>query len=159
MLYARLPNFGVKTMATKRKTAAEQLRGVSISAVAKVCSRFQSNAEPKSHSYSSLRKHESATHRELWKEWDVQMVQLELANGGTLDWPLPNLSKLVKWHYENNTMFRDALTAVVKSNPNRPIYLIPYRNEYVPGKVLHQEKRKKNVRLVFQCDAIRASLE
>ena len=149
MLYARLPNFGVKTMATKRKTAAEQLRGVSISAVAKVCSSFQSNAEPKSHSYSSLRKHESATHRELWKEWDVQVVQLELANGGTLDWPLPNLSKLVKWHYENNTMFRDALTAVVKSNPNRPIDLIPYSDEYVPGNVLHPEQRKKTCAWYF----------
>ena len=63
--------------------------------------------------------------------------------GGTLDWPLPNLSKLVKWHYENNVIFRDALSWVVKRNPNKPISLIPYSDEYTPGNVLHPEQRKK----------------
>ena len=69
----------------------------------------------------------------------MQVVQLELAEGGTLGWPLPNLSQILKWHYDNSTMFRDALAAVVKSNPNKPVHLIPYSDECTPGNVLHPE--------------------
>ncbi len=50
---------------------------------------------------------------------------------------------MVAWHYENNAMFRDALAAVVKSNPNKPIRLIAFSDEYVPGNGLHPEQRKK----------------
>ena len=71
--------------------------------------------------------------------------------GGTLDWPLPNLSKLVKWHYENNVIFRDALSWVVKRNPNKPISLIPYSDEYTPGNVLHPEQRKKRACGISVC--------
>ena len=40
-------------------------------------------------------------------------------------------------------MFREALSCVVKSNPSKPISLIPYSDEYTPGNVLHPEQRKK----------------
>ena len=35
------------------------------------------------------------------------------------------------------------LTAVVKSNPNKPVHVLPYSDEYTPGNVLHPEVRKK----------------
>ena len=55
-------------------------------------------------------------------------------------------------------MFRDALAAVVKGNPNKPVHLIPYSDEYTPGNVLHTEVRNKNLRLVLLCDGIWASV-
>ncbi len=68
-----------------------------------------------------------------------------------MDWPLPNLSLLFKWHFENNVMFREALSCVVKSNPGKPISLIPYSDEYTPGNVLHPEQRKKRARGISVC--------
>ena len=140
-------------MASKRKKGASTaanapavaIRGVSISAVARIGTRFQSNPEElqQSQHYSTKRRREAETHRDLYVKWDVQKVDLQLAKGGTLEWHLPNLSQMIKWHFENNALFRDALAAVVKSNPNRPVHLLPYSDEYTPGNVLHPEVRKK----------------
>ena len=134
-------------MASKRKNDASTaaIRGVSISAVARIATRFQNNPEElqQSQHYSTKRRREAETHRDLYAKWGVQKVDLQLANGGTLEWHLPNLSQMIKWHFENNALFRDALAAVVKSNPNRPVHLLPYSDEYTPGNVLHPEVRKK----------------
>ena len=140
-------------MASKRKKGASTaanapavaIRGVSISAVARIGTRFQSNPEQlqQSQHYSTKRRREAETHRDLYVKWDVQKVDLQLAKGGTLEWHLPNLSQMIKWHFENNALFRDALAAVVKSNPNKPVHLLPYSDEYTPGNVLHPEVRKK----------------
>jgi hypothetical protein len=140
-------------MASKRKKGASTaanapavaIRGVSISAVARIGTRFQSNPEElqQSQHYSTKRRREAETHRDLYVKWDVQKVDLQLAKGGTLEWHLPNLSQMIKWHFENNALFRDALAAVVKSNPNKPVHLLPYSDEYTPGNVLHPEVRKK----------------
>lgn len=134
-------------MASKRKNDASTAatRGVSISAVARIATRFQNNPEElqQSQHYSTKRRREAETHRDLYAKWGVQKVDLQLANGGTLEWHLPNISQMIKWHFENNALFRDALAAVVKSNPNRPVHLLPYSDEYTPGNVLHPEVRKK----------------
>ena len=116
-----------------------------MTAIAQVGTRLQNNPEvlQQSQHYSAYRREERKTHDKLYEKWNVQKVQLELAKGGTLAWHLPNLSQILEWHYENNTMFRDALAAVVKGNPNKPVHLIPYSDEYTPGNVLHPEVRKK----------------
>ena len=97
-------------------------------------------------------------HQKLYEEWNVQKVQLELATGGTIDWHLPNLSQILKWHYENNTMFRDALAAVAKSNANKPVHLIPYSDEYTPGNALHPEVRKTTCAWYFSVMEFRQAL-
>ena len=151
-------------MTSKRKRDASAvtnpLRRVPMTAIAQVGTRLQNNPEvlQQSQHYSAYRREERKTHDKLYEKWNVQKVQLELAKGRTLAWHLPNLSQILEWHYENNTMFRDALAAVVKGNPNKPVHLIPYSDEYTPGNVLHPEVRNKNLRLVLLRDGIWASV-
>ena len=140
-----MPSKRKRVASTAANAPPAAIRGVSTSATSSIATSFQSNPEElqQSQKYGTNRWRECKTHRDLYVKWGVQKVDLQLANGGTLEWHLPNLSQMIKWHFENNPLFRDALTAVVKSNPNKPVHLLPYSDEYTPGNVLHPEVRKK----------------
>ena len=73
----------------------------------------------------------------------VEWVQLNRKDGATIDWPIVNVSALLKWHYECNSVLSDAMVAAVKANPNKSLRLIPFSDEFTPGNVLHPEQRKK----------------
>jgi hypothetical protein len=129
----------------RRKVDAPMFRGVPNSARAKIIDHYKQNPEEldSSQSLAAHKHREMAQHDNLWKEWKVQMVRLKLKDGATMDWPLPNVSSLLLWHYECNPLFREAMVAAVKAKPNTPLRLIVYSDEFTPGNVLHPEQRKK----------------
>jgi hypothetical protein len=129
----------------RRKVSTPMFRGVSISATARISTHLQNHSEELNNS-QSLSAHfrlERKQHQQLWEAWNVQMVQLKLKAGGTVDWALPNVSALLMWHYEHNPVFREAMAGAVKAKPNMPLRLIVYCDEFTPGNVLHPEQRRK----------------